>query len=56
MKPTHVSTIPLIGREHIEPAAKSLHPAWREFVSYCEKLQFGEILKIQDGLPFWPKQ
>lgn len=53
MKPTRVFTIPVIAREHIEPAAKSLHPAWRAFVRYCEKLEFGEIeiLKIQNGLP-----
>lgn len=36
-----------------EPAP-NLHPAWKEFVSFCENLHFGEIerLKIQDGLPF----
>jgi hypothetical protein len=30
-----------------------LHPAWQDFLGYCEQLQFGEIekLKIQDGLP-----
>lgn len=30
-----------------------LHPAWRAFVHYCQKLRFGEIerLSIQDGLP-----
>ncbi len=33
--------------------SSSLHPAWQEFLGYCEQLQFGEIekLKIQDGLP-----
>jgi hypothetical protein len=30
-----------------------LHPAWREFLCFCARLQHGEIerLKIQDGLP-----
>jgi hypothetical protein len=34
-------------------AASNLRPAWKEFVRFCEELQFGEIerLKIQDGLP-----
>jgi len=31
----------------------SIHPAWLEFVRFCEKLRHGDIerLKIQDGLP-----
>jgi len=34
-------------------AASNLRPAWKEFVRFCEELQYGEIerLKIQDGLP-----
>ena len=34
-------------------AASSLHPAWKEFVQFCQDLGFGEVenLKIQDGLP-----
>lgn len=30
-----------------------MHPAWLEFVRFCEKLQHGDIerLRIQDGLP-----
>jgi hypothetical protein len=33
--------------------AAPLHPAWREFMRFCEELKYGEIerLKIQDGLP-----
>ena len=33
--------------------ASSLHPAWKDFMSFCEELGFGEIenVKIQDGLP-----
>lgn len=32
---------------------RDLHPAWQEFVTFCEQLEFGEIerLKIQNGLP-----
>ena len=31
----------------------SLHPAWKDFMSFCEELGFGEIenVKVQDGLP-----
>jgi hypothetical protein len=31
----------------------SLHPAWVEFMRFCEQMRHGEIdqLKIQDGLP-----
>ncbi|HEV2492820.1 MAG TPA: hypothetical protein VG204_07065 [Terriglobia bacterium] len=31
----------------------AMHPAWVEFVRFCEKLQHGEIerLRIQGGLP-----
>ncbi len=34
-------------------ALTSLHPAWQEFVRFCQDLGFGEVenLKIQDGLP-----
>ncbi len=34
-------------------ASTSLHPAWQEFVRFCQDLGFGEVenLKIQDGLP-----
>lgn len=30
-----------------------LHPAWREFIRYCQELHFGEVekLKIQNGVP-----
>ena len=30
-----------------------LHPAWRELMSLCERMGYGEIerLKIHDGLP-----
>ena len=33
--------------------AAPLHPAWREFMRFCQELKYGEIerLKIQDGLP-----
>jgi hypothetical protein len=33
--------------------ARTLHPAWREFIRFCQELRFGEIdrLSIQDGLP-----
>ena len=43
----------LLARTAHAMAASNLHPAWREFVRFCEELQFGEIenLKIQDGLP-----
>jgi hypothetical protein len=42
-----------------EPEARSngtstgLHPAWQEFVRFCQELGFGEVesLRIQDGLP-----
>jgi len=29
------------------------HPAWKDFISYCQELQFGELekLKIQNGVP-----
>ena len=32
---------------------RGLHPAWHDFVRFCEKLCHGDIerLKIQDGLP-----
>ena len=35
------------------PAVRDLHPAWRSFMAYCERMRHGEIerLKIQDGLP-----
>jgi hypothetical protein len=54
MKTANVSinhTLALL--EEREPVAKSLHPAWRAFISLCAELQHGEIeiLKIQDGLP-----
>jgi hypothetical protein len=31
----------------------SLHPAWVEFIRFCDQMRHGEIeqLKIQDGLP-----
>ena len=31
----------------------SLHPAWIEFMRFCQQMRHGEIdqLKIQDGLP-----
>ncbi len=34
-------------------ASSGLHPAWQEFVRFCQEMGFGEIetLKIQDGLP-----
>jgi hypothetical protein len=34
-------------------AGEPLHPAWRDFIRYCEELRFGELekLKIQDGIP-----
>ncbi len=34
-------------------ASSGLHPAWGEFVHFCQEMGFGEIetLKIQDGLP-----
>ena len=54
MKPVRVSPIPsIVARDHNEPTAQSLHPAWRAFVRYCAELQHGEIeiLKIQDGVP-----
>jgi len=40
-------------QEHEASFAVSLHPAWREFVRFCEELRHGEIarLAIQDGLP-----
>lgn len=30
-----------------------VHPVWREFITLCESIQFGEIekLSIKDGLP-----
>lgn len=37
----------------ITEASTVLHPAWKDFVRFCEDLGFGEVenLKIQDGLP-----
>jgi len=34
-------------------ALHELHPAWVNFIRYCEEMGFGvvEELKIQDGLP-----
>jgi len=34
-------------------SAQAMHPAWLDFVRFCEKLRHGDIerLKIQDGLP-----
>ncbi len=31
----------------------SIHPAWAEFIRYCQQLQFGELekVKIQNGIP-----
>lgn len=30
-----------------------VHPAWKGFIEYCEKLKFGELdkLQIHDGVP-----
>ena len=30
-----------------------VHPAWTDFIRYCEELQFGELekVKIQNGIP-----
>ena len=30
-----------------------LHPAWLEFIRYCQQMRHGEVerLSIQDGLP-----
>ncbi len=30
-----------------------LHAGWKDFISYCHELQFGELekLKIQNGIP-----
>lgn len=35
------------------PNSERLHPAWNDFIRYCEKLQFGDLekVKIQNGLP-----
>jgi hypothetical protein len=35
------------------PEAKEVHPAWREFMRFCQEMGHGEIerLVIQDGLP-----
>ena len=35
------------------PKYGPLHPAWIEFIRFCNELQHGQIdqLKIQDGLP-----
>jgi hypothetical protein len=41
--------------ESLPPANQpaGLHPAWRAFISYCARLQHGDIerLSIQNGLP-----
>lgn len=47
------SSSPGQPKVHTLPAASDLHPAWRDFMTFCRQLQFGEIdrLVIQDGLP-----
>lgn len=44
---------PATGGGGITRSTPSVHPAWIEFVRFCEKLRHGDIerLKIQDGLP-----
>ena len=41
------------GVQRRETAAESMHPAWAEFIRYCQALQFGELekVKIQNGVP-----
>ena len=36
-----------------DAAREHLHPAWKDFIGYCQELQFGEVekLKIQNGVP-----
>ncbi len=51
-----------VGNSFAKPAVEQamesrafspMHPAWRSFVQFCERMGHGEIelLKIQDGLP-----
>ena len=41
------------GQPPSSEGVAAMHPAWRSFVQYCERLGHGEIeqLKIQNGLP-----
>ena len=36
-----------------EQGRAPLHRAWKDFIRYCQELQFGELekLKIQNGVP-----
>lgn len=38
---------------HQRCVCASLHPAWIEFMRFCQQMRHGEIdqLRIQDGLP-----
>lgn len=42
------------GKPNVQrPGADRLHPAWDQFIRYCEELQFGDLekVRIQNGIP-----
>ncbi len=53
LKDSRIRVNDTVAEARNSEVAPGLHPAWEQFIRFCEELRFGELenVKIQDGLP-----